>query len=534
VLKCGAAWLPLDPGYPVMRLEQMVADAAPKLVLADSVHDFAAADVLVRGQLHALAAGTAASAAPQVPRAAAADAYVLFTSGSTGRPKGSVSAHAGAVSRCRWMWAAYEFGVDDVFAQRTSLNFVDSVWEIFGPLLHGGRLAVLPARIEFDAAAIKDWLAEQAVAHLVTVPSLLGALLDAGMDAGSCPVLHSVICSGEALRAQLAGRFCTQFPVGQLLNTYGTSETWDVCCYEVCRDDINAGNLPVGKPVANARAYILDSNRQLLPPGAVGELYVGGLALAREYLGDPELTRERFFPDPWCVGGRIYRTGDLARFGADGTVELLGRRDRQIKLRGLRIEAADVEEIALTWPGVSSCALVLQQPTDAEPWLALHVAGEPEAAIDSSELRVHLATKLPRSMVPADIFFADSLPLTPSGKIDVLSLQQHHVGNVAASCDTPYAAPRDETEIRLERIWAEALGLDRVSVHDDFFALRGHSLLATRVIARVGDAFGVEVPLQSIFEAPTIAGLARNIEALLWTRERGAQNDGGEREVMRL
>jgi acyl carrier protein len=308
--------------------------------------------------------------------------------------------------------------------------------------------------------------------------------------------------------------------------------------------DTAGSRIAIGKPVANAALYILDAQRQPVPPGVTGELYVGGLALAQGYIGNPELTQERFLPNPFGLEGaaRIYRTGDLARYRANGDVELHGRVDRQIKLRGLRIEAGDVESLALEWPGVSTSALVLREQGGGDPWLALFVVPDKNAAsgCDVAGLRAHLRANLPRAMVPAEIIELDTLPLTPSGKLDALALP---VTNGPASTDKHYMAARDVTEQQLVAIWEAALGVERVGIHDDFFALRGHSLLATKVIARICDTCGVELPLQSLFETPTVAGLARSIEALRWTQisNAGLAGDSGDsdandtdREVVRL
>jgi len=540
VLKRGAIWLPLDPGYPGSRLKLMLEVAQPDLVVTDGRATLPEGfRVITRDDLHE----RSANIGPAVPVECNSrnDAWILFTSGSTGQPKGMVSAHAGAISRCQWMWQEYSFSPADIFAQRTSLNFIDSIWEIFGPLMHGGRVAVLPARLEHDPVGIVGWLVDQNVTHLVTVPPLLTALLDAAEDQVVTAV-HTVICSGEHLSPSLARRLHRLWPDCRLLNTYGTSETWDGSCYLYSDDaDERVETVPIGKPVANASLYILDEHRQPVPPGVTGELYIGGLALAQGYIGNDELTHARFLPDPFCNdrSARIYRSGDRARYRASGDVELLSRIDRQIKLRGLRIEAGDIESLALNWRGVKACALVLGEKLGLDSWLALFVVADKKMGSDLSvdALRAYLRESLPRAMVPADICVLDELPLMPSGKVDLLALPQ---STVPAHAGNHYVAPRDQTEQQLVEIWAAALDVERVGIFDDFFALRGHSLLATRVIARICDVCGIEVPLQSLFETPTVAGLARSIEALRWAQDGpsgmdgcGGANDAG-REVVRL
>jgi amino acid adenylation domain-containing protein len=535
VLQRGACWLPLDPAYPAARLALMIADAQPALIISDGNRSFATdRTVLGLADLHAMATAATGSTDAVVATAGADSAYILFTSGSTGRPKGALSTHAGAVSRCLWMWREFRFTTSDVFAQRTSLNFVDSVWEIFGPLLHGARLVVLPAAQEQDPAAILRWLQQEQITHLVTVPVLLDALLMASARNGVPAALRSVISSGEALHPRLAQRCAEVWPQAALINTYGTSETWDASYFRVSAPQ-RMRVIPIGKPVANAELYILDAGGQPVPPGVIGELHVGGLALAREYVGNPELTRERFVIRSFAgvPAVRLYRTGDLASYSADGNIILAGRADRQIKLRGLRIDPADVESPALAYPGVRQCALRVQQPADGEPWLALYVAAD-AAPFDTQGLREYLQTLLPRAMVPADICVLEQLPLTPSGKLDANALPDLATPAAAAGL---YVAPRDSVEESLAAIWQDALGVAQVSVHDNFFALRGHSLLAVQVIARISDQFALELPLQALFETPTIAGLARSIAALRWTRPGQLPREGfadDDREVLRL
>lgn len=535
VLQRGACWLPLDPAYPAARLALMIEDSQPDLIICDAGNSFITNHAVLRlPDLHAMATADAGSAAAPVTVTSADAAYILFTSGSTGRPKGALSAHAGAVSRCQWMWHELQFTSAEVFAQRTSLNFVDSIWEIFGPLLHGARLVVLPAAQEQEPNAIVRWLQQEQITHLVTVPVLLDALLTASTTNGVPAALRSVISSGEALQPSLVRRCAEVWPQAELINTYGTSETWDASYFRVPAAQ-RMRVVPIGKPVANAGIYILDAGGQPVPPGVIGELHVGGLALAREYVGNPELTRARFVPKSFAgvPAVRLYRTGDLASYRADGNIILAGRADRQIKLRGLRIEPADVESPALAYPGVRQCALRLQQPADGEPWLALYVAAD-KASFATQGLREFLQASLPRAMVPADICVLEQLPLTPSGKLDANALPDLATPVAVAGL---YVAPRDSVEESLAAIWREALGVAQVGVHDDFFALRGHSLLAVQVIARVSDQFALELPLQTLFETPTIAGLARSIAALRWTRSGEVPSEGfaaDDREVLRL
>jgi amino acid adenylation domain-containing protein len=530
ILKCGAAWLPLDPSYPGARLAAMVKDASPSLILHKDQPGFSApARCVSLAELNELESADVTG----FPDIDGDDvAYVLYTSGSTGIPKGVLAKHGSAVSRCRWMWREYEFSPADIFGQRTSLNFVDSVWEIFGALAHGASVNVLPVSAEQDPAAIAAWLNRNQISHIALIPPLLRALLDATRDDGAPGALHTLISSGETLPAELATRVHAAWPDCRLLNTYGTSETWDVSCFEVVPEQLGS-TVPVGKPVANASLCILDERLQPVPPGVEGELYAGGIGLARAYLGRPDLTDSAFIRNPFgeLCGARLYKTGDRARFRADGNVELLGRRDRQIKLRGIRIEAGDIEAQVLRRSDIKECAVVPRTAEGGAEWLALYVVPAGDAP-DSDELRGYLGEHLPRTMVPADICVLEKLPLTPSGKLDTSALPV----NAEVQSGVKYVAPRNPLERQLCDIWRAALGQERVGIHDNFFALRGHSLLATQVIARIGEEQQLEIPLQFIFESPTVAGLARSIEALRWAALDGdvGQGDDSGREVVRL
>ncbi|MCP4001133.1 MAG: amino acid adenylation domain-containing protein [Gammaproteobacteria bacterium] len=539
IIKCGAAWLPLDPGYPLARLTLMLEDAQPGLIVCSYEGPLSDVDASITvTELEQTDNQAVDSVFPVIKSADIA--YALYTSGSTGTPKGVLATHVSAVSRCRWMWQTYDFSDQDVFGQRTSLNFVDSVWEIFGALAHGARVDVLSVTQEPDPQAILEWIKRQGITHIALVPSLLRALLDVPAKQDRLKSLHTLISSGESLSCELARRVHKLLPECRLLNTYGTSETWDVSCHEVLYEDIGklqeSTNVPVGRPVANASLCILDETMQPLPPGVEGELYAGGAGLAREYLGKPELTATHFVGNPLgeLATKRLYRTGDRARYQADGTVELLGRKDRQIKLRGIRIEAGEIESQVIARSDIADCTVVLRSDTGRPDWLALYVVPsllQPELKLDLDELRSYLYMHLPRTMVPADIYVIDTMPLTPSGKVDLAALPL----NAGVGLPGKYEAPRNELEQCLVRIWSDALAVEQVGIRDNFFALRGHSLLATQVIARVGEKLQLEIPLQFIFEAPTIAGLAESIEALRWAAANSVVSGGGSgREVVRL
>jgi amino acid adenylation domain-containing protein len=527
----GASWLPLDPAYPQERLQHMVEDAAPKLVITDQPGIPWPVQTLAAADSGANAGGPAAVSGAAYPDAEVA--CILFTSGSTGVPKGSLLTQAAVLSRCLWMWEYGGFEQSDTFVQRTSLNFVDSIWEIFGPLLHGATVAVPPTEIHSDTARLADWICSASANHLVVVPALLNALLDEWQQRVSPLAMRSVITSGEAISSTLVQRFRLMLPNCQLLNTYGTSENWDITCARI--DQLEPGAIvPAGWPVANTGVRILDAELRPLPPGLIGELYVSGIGANGAYLNREELTAQRFIHYSAEAGEKLFRTGDLAYWDQEGCIYLQGRADRQFKIRGIRIEPAEIEAVVNCLPGIDQSAVVLHEANKEDSvtaWMGLYVVAKRGASVRLAELREQLHACLPAAWVAADIVLVESIPRTPSGKLDV--------GELLAASDavkSQRGAPATPTERQLVGIWVESLGLKDVGVNDDFFASRGNSLLATRMIARICDAFGVDLPLAALFESPTVAGLAGIIDALRWAAESPTPDDDAdvEREVLRL
>jgi len=391
-LKTGAAYVPLDPNYPVLRLQYIVAQTGLHMILADArlprsvsgTLDTIRLDEADRHIVDNPGAGDVNSAIANDRKDSADTAYILYTSGSSGTPKGVIGRHGGAVSRCEWMWDEYGFTVDDVFCLRTSPNFVDSVWEIFGPLTHGAALRVFSDADVNDPARLVERLAARvdgrSVSHIVVVPSLLTALLDVDSRLGRrLPDLRSWITSGEPLRPELLRRFRRACPGVTLLNTYGTSEIWDATCFDTSAWNEDETIVPIGKPIAGVRTHVLDALMQPVPVGVVGELYVGGVGLGGGYLDQPEQNMTKFVPDPFSAddGQRLYRTGDLARYRADGCLECLGRADRQIKLRGFRIEPDEIAAVLRDHPGVADACVDLRQRPGGESILVCYAA-DPE------------------------------------------------------------------------------------------------------------------------------------------------------------
>jgi len=512
-LRVGAAFVPLDPSYPAERLRYVLKDSramvlittpadAERLMPLDAVVmflDSAAADKDVRPReddVHPLDA-----------------AYVIYTSGSTGRPKGVVATHSATLNRCAWMWKTFPFAADEVACQKTAVGFVDAIWEIFGPLLAGVPLVVLPDAAVKDPNHLVRLLGRHKVSRLLVVPSLLQLLCESRIDlASELPSLRWWFVSGERLSGDLAQQFCEAMPDACLTNLYGSSEVAGDITFAVRTSDEPAGDMPIGWPIANCRAYVLDRHFRLVPQGVAGDLYVAGPNLARGYLDRPGLTAESFLPDPFSdrPGERMYATGDRARQKPDGCLEFLGRLDQQIKIRGFRIELGELEAVLQEHPAVRQ-AVAAVYSDDAGGRLVAYVVADGDLP-DVEHLRQFMAARLPVHMVPATLLFVDCFPLLPNGKLDRASLDNL---KTFTGQSTGTVAPRSDAEAALAPIWMDLLNLDQIGMTDNFFALGGHSLLATRLVSRIRDAIGVELPLPDVFLHPTIAEQALIVEAKL-------------------
>ncbi|HEX4495131.1 MAG TPA: amino acid adenylation domain-containing protein [Thermoanaerobaculia bacterium] len=531
ILKAGGAYVPLDPDYPRERLAFMIEDArAPVLLvqpeLIARLPETAGARVvpLVVNDLKADTAGEAEGSLPGLPPADPDSlAYVIYTSGSTGRPKGVMNTHRGIVNRLLWMQETYGLGPGDAVLQKTPMSFDVSVWELFWPLLAGARLVLARPGGHRDPHYLAELIAAEGITTAHFVPSLLGAFLD-DPAAGRCSSLRRVVASGEALSLELVRRFFASGLTAELHNLYGPTEAAVDVTFWRCEPPRDEAPVPVGRPVANTRLGVLDREMRPVPAGVVGELFLGGVQVARGYLRRPDLTAERFVPDPGShvAGERLYRTGDLARYRADGAVEYLGRVDHQVKIRGFRIELGEIEAALAQHSGVREAAVLVRDDAARGRGLVAYVAVRPEAAPAARELRQELRRMLPDYMVPGSFVILGALPLQPNGKVDRRALMA--LGTAAPDrLDAATTAPRTPDEELIAMVWAELLDLPTVGVHDDFFALGGHSLLATRVISRMRQRLGVELPLRAIFETPTVAALAARLST--------ARRHGGERQA---
>lgn len=509
-MKTGASYIPIDPSYPKQRIEFMLKDSGARvLITLDRLRlrlpehscqtifmDRERATILAKNNL-----------TPSASLDCHYPAYVIYTSGSTGAPKGVLGTHRASMNRFAWMWKAYPFRAGEICAQRTSLSFVDSVAEIFGPLLQGVSIFVLPDESVADSGELTRQLAIQDITRIVVVPSQLGDILDACSHSETrLPALRFCFTSGEALPYSLYESFTKLFPHATLVNLYGSSEVAaDVTCFDTSSTILD-GYIPIGKPIGNVRIYLLDQSLNPVPIGVPGEICVAGDCLALGYLDRPELTGERFIADPFCAGELLYRTGDLGRYIEDGNIEFLGRCDNQVKIRGFRIELGEIEAALRTHDSVRHAAVVVRNDRSANHILVAYVVSREGHEVVYSNLRRHLKTRLPDYMIPSAFVTVDALPLNPNGKLDQRALPAFDPARPQPLHG--YIAPRNELEENLVKIWTEVLNVEKIGVLDNFFELGGHSLLAAQIVARVRKYLGVEIPMRSMFEEPTVADLA--------------------------
>ena len=523
VLKAGGAYVPLDPVYPPERLAYMLADSAPVAVLTDAgaraalgaaagtlrVFELGADDVLWR------------ECSEDNPDVAALGlharhlAYIIYTSGSTGAPKGVMVEHANVVRLFRRTAQWFDFGAGDVWTLFHSFAFDFSVWEIWGALLYGGRLVVVPYATSRSPGDFYRLLCEQQVTVLNQTPSAFNQLIAAQaaseQAAGkNAHCLRQVVFGGEALELRSLAPWYQRNPADapRLVNMYGITETTVHVTYHALQpEDLQRyqGRSPIGARIPDLRTYILDPQRRPAPIGATGELYVGGAGVARGYLNRPELTGERFIADPFVVGERLYRTGDLGRWRSDGTIEYLGRNDFQVKIRGFRIELGEIEARLAQYPGMQEVAVLAREDRSGDKRLVAYFSATGD--VDLDDLRRHLGETLPAYMVPAAYVAMPRMPLTANGKLDRKALP---APDASAYLTREYEAPVGPVETALAQIWAEILKLDRVGRNDNFFALGGHSLLLMTLIERMRQ-IGLKAEVRVLFAAPTLQALALEV-----------------------
>lgn len=521
IQKTGAAYLPIDPLCPLERLRFMLEDCDARVLLTEQ-QSFAAATLAAECSVEGIrtcANGDAAN--PGVAVSPEALAYVIYTSGSTGQPKGVLVEHKAIVNRLRWMQQEFSTDSNDVFLQKTPYTFDVSVWELFLPVITGATLCMLPPGAEKDPALIAHSIQEYGITNMHFVPSMLRTFMQYFEAAGQADELVSlkrVFASGEALTQADVMDFERTLGAENsvaLINKYGPTEAAvDVSWFD-CSQSYRYATVPIGQPISNVRLHVLDAQNNLQPIGVPGELCIGGIALARGYLNRPELTAEKFITHAIEQGGRLYKTGDRARWLPDGQLEYLGRIDDQVKIRGYRIELGEVEQNLLKHAHISE-AIVLAVPADDALELRAYIVAD-EAALDVAGLRNFLLLQLPDYMVPARFVAVDAIPLTANGKADKKAL----IAAAGAELDSgvAFVAPESAVELQLAAIWQELIGRECIGATENFFELGGHSLMATRMMAHIHRELGCEISLRQLFESPTIAQLAAEIENIRWASE---------------
>ncbi|MCY7832673.1 non-ribosomal peptide synthetase DhbF [Bacillus spizizenii] len=524
VLKAGAAYLPLDPDYPADRIAFMLEDAQPAFIMtntkaaenippAENVPRIVLDDPELAEKLNTYPAENPSNTDRIQPLSPLNTAYVIYTSGSTGVPKGVMIPHQNVTRLFAATDHWFHFSSDDIWTMFHSYAFDFSVWEIWGPLLHGGRLVIVPHHVSRSPEAFLRLLVKEGVTVLNQTPSAFYQLMQAEReqsDLGQALSLRYVIFGGEALELSRLEDWYNRHPENrpQLINMYGITETTVHVSYIELDRSMAAlrANSLIGCGIPDLGVYVLDERLQPVPPGVAGELYVSGAGLARGYLGRAGLTAERFIADPFGPPGtRMYRTGDVARLRADGSLDYVGRADHQVKIRGFRIELGEIEAALVQHSRLEDAAVIVREDQPGDKRLAAYVIPSLEDTIDTAELRKYAAERLPDYMVPSAFVTMKELPLTPNGKLDRKALP-------APDFAVTGRGPRTPQEEILCDLFMEVLHLPRVGIDDRFFDLGGHSLLAVQLMSRIREALGVELSIGNLFEAPTVAGLAERLE----------------------
>ncbi|WP_129782634.1 non-ribosomal peptide synthetase [Peristeroidobacter soli] len=527
-LKAGGAYAPLDPNYPTERLQYMLEDAAPKVVLTqERLRSKLPAEqetvITLDTRWAAISRCTEkASSATELGLNWQSRVYVIYTSGSTGLPKGTAMTHAAMVNLIEWHRRVFSATEGKRVLQFSALSFDVAFQEIFSTLCMGDTLVLLDEWLRRDARALMELLIEQSVERLFLPPLMLQSLAESFKDSGAVPTsLQDVITAGEQLRVSAEiSNFFKRLRGCRLHNHYGPTESHVVTALTLAGSPDDWPVLPsIGRPLSNTQIYILDGGWQPAPIGVAGEIYIGGANVAREYCKRPGVTAQRFIADPFSAdaGRRLYRTGDLGRWRADGTLEYLGRNDDQVKIRGYRIELGEIEAQLSTHAQVKEVAAIVREDVPGEKRLVAYVTRRDEVGLGVEDLRAHLRALVPEHMVPSAFVILESLPLTPSGKLDRRALPIPEMGAYAVET---YEAPQGEIEQAVAEIWQELLGVKRIGRADNFFELGGHSLHGMRLIARVSARFSVRLSGIAMFQHPTIARMARAVESLRATDQR--------------
>jgi amino acid adenylation domain-containing protein len=542
ILKAGGAYVPLDPDYPDERLSFMLADAGVEVLLGSQQYQekltrlaqqaripSALRLVWLDSEWGVIARWSRENLPPTVTPEHLA--YVIYTSGSTGKPKGALITHQNVVRLFLATDGWFRFSDRDVWTLFHSYAFDFSVWELWGALIYGGRLVVVPYLVSRSPKAFCELLVRDQITVLNQTPSAFRQLIEAEGANGGNLALRSVVFGGEALDMQSLRPWFDRHGdlQPQLINMYGITETTVHVTYRpLTKKDLDSGSV-IGVPIPDLQVYILDERMRPLPIGVPGEMFVGGAGLARGYLNRPELTAERFVPHPFSdePGARLYKTGDLARFLPGRDIEYLGRIDEQVKIRGFRVELGEIESVLCQHPTVREAVLLAREDTPGDQRLVAYLIADGQASFNVAELRRFLEQELPDYMIPTDFVWLEALPLSPSGKLDRRALPAPD--RLRSEMGPAFEVPQTEIEKVLASIWIQLLGIDRLGIHDNFFELGGHSLLATRVMARVQAQLGVELPLRVMFDSPTVAELAAAVEGALIQRHEGKDQPDTEK-----
>ena len=513
VLKAGGAYVPLDPTYPKERLRFMLEDAQVSVLLTQQgSEDFGhGANVVCLDKDWELIA-CEEKENPVTQASAESLAYIVYTSGSTGKPKGVAVPHR-AVNRLVCNANYVQLEPADKVAQSSNISFDAATFEIWGALLHGAQLVGISRDVALSPQDFAAQIRQQGISVLFLTTALFNQM--ASVAPGAFNSLRYLLFGGEAVDPRSVQEVLKQEPSGQLLHVYGPTESTTFASSYWVQDVIpGATSIVIGSPITNTQIYLLDAHYQPVPIGVTGELYIGGDGLARGYFNRPELTAQQFIPNPFSnnPGTRLYKTGDLARYRSDGNIEFLGRIDEQVKIRGFRIELSEISAVLSEHPAVRETVIIVRTDVASDQRIVAYIVPHQEQVPKTSELRCFLKSKLPYYMVPSAFVVLEALPLTPNGKVDRRALP---APDTVSPKLEDYVAPRTPVEEVLVGIWAE-LGLKQVSVHDNFFELGGHSLLATQLNSRIRYVFKVELPLRNLFEAPTVASLAKYIETICW------------------
>ncbi|NJO14389.1 MAG: amino acid adenylation domain-containing protein [Thioploca sp.] len=507
ILKAGGAYLSMDPTYPKARLAFMLEDTPVPILLTQS--HLAKQLPETRVTIVYLDVETAARLPypitnPSHQVKSTNLAYVIYTSGSTGQPKGVAIPHQ-AINRLIFNSQYIHLETSDRVAQASNISFDAATFEIWGALLQGAQLIGITKDILLSPPNLAAYLREHKISVIFLTTALFNQL--AREQPTIFQGMRQVLFGGEAVEPKWVAKILNHGPPQRLLHVYGPTEnttftTW----YLVTEVPAGVTNIPIGRPIANTQVYVLDQNHQPVPIGVPGELYIGGAGLAQGYLNRPQLTTEKFISNPFSSHSRLYKTGDLVRYLPDGNIEFLGRIDNQVKIRGFRIELGEIEVVLASYPTIQEDVVIVQESESGEKRLVAYLVLQPGQLIEPSELRAFLQEKLPDYMIPVAFVSLEHLPLTPNGKIDRRALSQLSV-NLEVSAK-PFVAPRTQTEKRLAEIWAEVLGVKRVGIYDNFFDLGGHSLLAVILLSKIEKKLGQNLPLATLFQAPTVEQLA--------------------------